>query len=229
MALTQIVGLFANEVNPANIYAKHKVDPEYTLTYEAGYKGEFLAKRLRFNTSVFYVDWTDMQVAAVVGGVQVRNNAGEAHSYGIEADVSWLATKGLNFFANVGWLNAEFDEYEGHSSGDPEGNKIPNTNEYSIGGGVLYHHEAGYFGSLSATRFGPKYMEELNIIKQDPYTVVNARMGYRADNWHVAAYGENLLDEEYLVRAYNTPPGSRPGRYAAPLAVGLEAGISFAF
>jgi len=219
----------ANELSYNNIKTKSNVNPEYTLTYEAGYKSQFMDRRVRFNTSVFYVDWTDMQVAAVVGGAQVRDNAGRAHSYGIEADISWLAAKGLNVFANAGWMNAEFDEYDGHGSGDPVGNKIPNTNEYSIGGGVAYNHEAGYFGTCSATYFGPKYMEELNIIKQDPYTVVNAKLGYKADSWHVAVYGENLLDEEYLVRAYQTMPGMQPGLYASPRAVGLEAGINYAF
>ncbi len=218
-----------NEVDVAGIGEDHVVDPEYTLTYELGYKGMAFNKRLRFNAATFWIDWTNMQVTAVVDGSQVRDNAGRAHSYGVEADVSWLAAKGLNIFANAGWMNAEFDDYEGHPTGDPTGNMIPNTNEYSIGCGLSYMHDSGFFGSMTVTHFGPKYLEELNVIKQDPYTLANAKLGYRANNWNVEIFGKNLFDEEYLVRAFQTATGMAPARYASPLSIGVQVGCNFEF
>ena len=217
----------ANEVHASTIKQKCVVNPEYTLTYEAGYKGLTFDKRLSFNTSIFYIDWTDMQVSSIIDGLQVRDNAGKAHSYGFEADVNWLAAKGLNLFGNVGWLNAEFDEYDGHPAGDLKGNKIPNTNEYSVGAGVMYHHDSGFFGTVAATWFGPKYMESTNTIKQNSYTLANAKIGYRAENWNLAVFADNILDEEYLVRAYQTGPGLEPGRYGKPRSFGIEGGLNF--
>ncbi len=219
----------ANEVDPTVVAAGMVVDPEYTLTYELGYKGELPDYRLRFNTALFYIDWTDMQVTAVSGAKQFRRNAGAAHSYGVEADLSWFPVKGLNLFGSAGWMNAEFDEYEDHPSGDVTGNSIPNTNEYTAGFGALYKHSSGLFWGADYTVYGTKYLDELNEIKQLPYALANMKVGYDRDWWHVSLFARNMLDEEYLVRAYNVMDGVTPARYGTPRNVGVEAGFTLKF
>jgi len=69
----------------------------------------------------------------------------------------------------------------------------------------------------------------LNIIKQDPYTLANAKVGYRSDMWNIAVFADNLLDESYLLRAYQVGPGMQPGRYSKPRSYGLQAGCTFTF
>src|SRR5262249_15523286 len=37
-------------------------EPDKTYTYEVGLKGDLLHRRLAVDTSVYYIDWTDMQL-----------------------------------------------------------------------------------------------------------------------------------------------------------------------
>lgn len=218
----------ANETSTATLLANPVVNPEYTLTYELGYKAELLDRTLRLNTAVFYIEWDDMQVTSITpGGVQVRQNAAKSHSTGAEAEVQWLPVQGLTLFGQGGFIDAVFDDYEPMAAGDPSGNSIPNTQEYSFGGGLLYEHPSGIFAGLDATRFGKKYLDELNTLTQEPYTLVNAKIGYRYDNWHLALVGKNLGDERYVVRAYQFMAGITPAVMTAPLTCALELGAEF--
>lgn len=214
-----------NEVSYATLQEGYVVNPEYTWTYEAGYKSMLFDDRVRFNASVFHIDWTDMQVAAISNGLQIRQNAGKAHSNGFEANLNWLVMEGLQLFAQGGFLDSEFDEYENND--DAVGKKIPNTNEFSVGAGFIYSHACGIFASFDATRFGTKYLDSLNEIKQKPYTMLNAKAGYRAENWSVALYGRNLGDERYILRAFESMPGIRPAYMGAPMNFGVEVSAYF--
>lgn len=218
----------ANETNTTTLRTNPVVAPEYSLTYELGYKSELLDRSLRLSLAAFNIVWDDMQVTAITtGGVQSRMNAAKSHSRGMEAEVQWLPVSGLTLFAQGGFMDAKFDEYKAMASGDPSGKYIPNTADSSFGGGFTYQHPSGFFVGFDATRFGTKYLDEMNTLKQDPYTLVNAKLGYRAENWHAALVGKNLGDERYVVRAFQFIPGLAPSVMAAPLSVGVELGASF--
>lgn len=206
----------ANQVDMDAV--RDPVDPEYTMTYELGYKGLLADKRLGLNAAAFYVDVTDMQVSVVKDNVALMQNAAEAHSYGAELEARWRAAKGLDLLAGLGWLKAEFDRYDNHPDGlDLSGNQLPNANEYSLSVGATYRHDSGFFGALSAASMGPKYMDEENLIKQERYTLVNAKIGYERANWAAYIYGRNLLNESYLV---HTTAGA--GRAGEPLIIGVK-------
>ncbi len=187
---------------------RESVDPEYTLTYELGYKGLLANKRVQVNAAAFYIDWTDMQVSAVKNNIAFMQNAAEAHSYGVELETRWQALRCLDLFAGFGWLDGEFDKYDNHPNGlDLSGNTLPNTNEYNVSLGARYRHDMGFFVSLTGALMGPKYMDELNEIEQDSYTIVNAKIGYESKAWSAYLYGRNLLDEDYLVHTVSTSAG----------------------
>ncbi|BBO85439.1 ligand-gated channel [Desulfosarcina ovata subsp. sediminis] len=176
------------------------VDPEYTMTYEIGYNALLADRRLEFSCAVFYIDWTNMQVSVVKGNVALMQNAAEAHTYGAEFEARWRPVRGLDLFSCLGLLEGEFDRYDNHpDSVDLSGNALPNAHEYNFSVGAIYRHDRGFFASVSANFLGPKFLDELNEVEQDSYTLVNAKAGYEADHWSLYLYGRNLLDEEYLV------------------------------
>lgn len=216
-----------NVVRLATLKEKAVLDPEYAWNYELGYKSMHLDRTLRLNAAVFYSTWEDMQVTAVSNGMQIRENAGKAHSYGAELEARWLAAPGLTLFGNAGVMEAKYDEYGTINGRDPKGNWIPNTCENSFGVGAVYQHDSGFFVTGEATRFGRKYLESQNDYKQDPYTMLNAQIGWREDAWHVALVGRNLGRERYVVRGFENQPGMVPARMGAPLTLGLEAGVKF--
>jgi len=203
------------------------VDPEYAVTYEIGWKGELMEKRLRANAAVFYTDWRDMQVNVTSPGdngmpISRRENAGEAHSIGFESDVSFRPVQAFELYGVLGIIDIEFDDYEiDQSSGtNLKGNKIPNTPEYTFTLGSTYFFNGGFFMNGSASFVGKTYLDEYNKVEQDPYTLMNASLGYETEQWTARVYGKNLLDEAFYVHHFN---GS--GRAGDPLTVGAEVSV----
>jgi iron complex outermembrane receptor protein len=200
------------------------VAPEYTLTYEMGYKSRHFNDRLEFNTDVFYVDWTDMQVDIQIPGSTFyeKLNAAEAHSSGLEIEARFRPLGGWTIFAGLGYMfEYEFDEFKDNAT-DYTGKKLPFTNEYTVNLGTTFHTSSGFFMGLDAAFRGPYYLVEDNSGRQSSYVMLNAKTGYAAEHWEVSIYGRNLLDELYAVSSF-----SGALMAAEPLTVGVMVKLLF--
>ncbi|QIQ86585.1 TonB-dependent receptor [Erythrobacter sp.] len=94
-------------------------DPETNWTYEAGIKSAFLNGDLIFNASVFYTDWSDIQINAAdedpdnpadpnVPNITV--NLGDAEVYGIELATRWQATDNFSLDATFSHTEATYGD-----------------------------------------------------------------------------------------------------------------------
>ena len=121
-------------------------NPEQVLATEAGIKATFLDGRARANLSVFWYDYSDKEeaVVRVIGGIPTNTaiNAGQATIYGAELETSFLyGDHGGRIDVNVGWLDAEFDEFvglddpltPGQDNLDLGGSEMVNAPDWNIG------------------------------------------------------------------------------------------------
>lgn len=96
-----------------------EVDPEFVVNAEIGYKGDFLNNTLRWNSAIWYSDYTDIQIQSfsvddnVAAGVPlaVLNNAAEADLYGFESEIEWLPTDNFVLRAGIGLTDGDFSEF----------------------------------------------------------------------------------------------------------------------
>ncbi len=216
-----------NNVMVETALVKRAVDPEYTTTYEVGYKARFLDKRLELNAALFYIDWDDMQVDVEdkngVFNPYQKMNAGKAHSSGMEVEARALLMPGWEAFVNVGYMfEYEFDEFKKDADTDYAGNQLPYTNAYTIGFGSVYRAECGLFIGVDGSYNGRKYLLEDNSYKQPGYLLLNAKVGYESEDWDIYLYGRNLLDKRYATAAFS---GAK--RVGEPLVVGVQAAYRF--
>ncbi|XUU60515.1 TonB-dependent receptor [Erythrobacter sp. HA6-11] len=106
-----------------NVTARQEIDntfdPEYNWTYELGVKSNLLNGDLVFNASVFYTDWTDIQVNAAdedpdnpndPNVPNITQNLGNATVYGIEISTRYQATDNLSFDATFSHSEAEYSD-----------------------------------------------------------------------------------------------------------------------
>ena len=122
-------------------------------------------------------------------------------------------------------LDYEFDEFITAKSGqiiDLKRNLLPKTNEYTVNTGFIYRYSSGIFAAADVSFIGPKYFTHLNEMKQDAYTLLNAKVGYEAQNWSVSVFGRNLLDEKHIISTFG-----RAKMTAEPLVVGIQASSYF--
>lgn len=188
------------------------VDPETVMAYELGAKTSWMDGKLQFNSSVFYYDYTDMQVFALVntgGGLPVQqlSNAGEATVQGVELELVVEPMDGLYIRTGLGFTDSEFDKYQS-ASGDFSGNQLPRSPEKTFNTLIRYSYMIEGFGELAAQTdfdytdkmyYTPANDESLS--NEDGYWRYNARLAWTSpdEDIEVAVWGKNLTDEEYLV------------------------------
>ncbi|MFZ2280932.1 MAG: TonB-dependent receptor [Prosthecobacter sp.] len=84
----------------------------------------------------------------------------------------------------------------------PSNQKIPNSIPYTFNGGVTLGGAQGFFGSLRARYFAPRPLDSVVDVKTRESLQVNARLGYRRNNWEIAMDCLNLLNRSDYDVAY---------------------------
>jgi len=204
---------------PKEEYSKY--DPEFTMNYEIGMKSEWLDNTLLFNTSVYWIDWTDQQVEVEVYPYAYVENAASTVSRGIEAELNWYPAYGLQFFVNGAYTDAYYKDYTSGGE-DFSGNTPSNAPEYTYSFGVNYSFMDNYFIYADYNATGESYFDAENTQKQDAYGLVNLRLGYDNGGLDATLWVKNLFDEEYLTRAiYYSDSKTWYGRSGDPRTFGV--------
>ncbi len=93
-------------------------DDETSKSYEIGIKSDWLDQRLRVNATAFYTKFEDLQFGVFIpapdnptGQETAAQNIGEATNRGIELEITALPMDNLTLTANIGLLDAEYDEF----------------------------------------------------------------------------------------------------------------------
>jgi iron complex outermembrane recepter protein len=197
--------------------------PEYVDAYEVGVKSEFMDHRVRLNTSVFYYDLTDLQVAVVLGGNQLFTNAASAKATGLDASLDFAATDRLTLSAGLGLLNSEYTDYPGVRQYDPFGvlTLVPNAKgaELPFAPPVTGFLNASYDQPTSngeiryaanAMHNGRSYPTTDMGLERPAYTLVSASVEWRSasdNSLSVRLWGRNLLNDPYYVFAGESSTG----------------------
>jgi iron complex outermembrane receptor protein len=220
----------------SSVVAGTSYDPEYSWSYEVGIKSAWLDRRLIFNLTAFYIDWQDQQVLQQLGPANFAvKNAAESTSKGFEVELKARPATGLDFSAGFGYTNVEFDDYKdsifdldptsptyGQKTGDVDysGKKNMFVPEYTYNMAAQYRHVSGFFGRIDLLGVGDSYYDLANTVKENAYELVNARIGYEQEHFEIYFWTKNLLDEEYVTRAFDMG-GTYMGRAGDPQTFGI--------
>jgi iron complex outermembrane receptor protein len=218
------------DVPPNPTDARTSFDPEKVINYEAGIKSEIWDQRARLNATVFYMDYTDLQVRQLDGTISVTTNAGKAKIQGLELEFQAVPVDGLQLAASYTYLDTEFTEFVQEGE-DYSGNQLSRTpkNAYRlnaayslpIANGDL-SIEADY--AWNDDRFDDNSNQPPEII--DSYGLLDARIRYVLDGWEVSLWGRNLTDEEYITH-YPTFSGFAFVTFGPPRTYGLTVSKTF--
>jgi iron complex outermembrane recepter protein len=116
------------------------VDPEKVNAYEVGLKTRFADNRVQLNLAGFYYDYSNQQIAQIIGATSFLRNA-SGRVYGAEAELAVQATQALRLNAALGLLDTK---YSGNviNSADPRsltlninGNPFPNAPKVNFSAG----------------------------------------------------------------------------------------------
>jgi iron complex outermembrane receptor protein len=135
-------------------------DPEKVWSYEAGFKSDWLDRRLRVNVTGYWMDVTDLQtpsafVNPTTGAPNfITQNFADYRNRGIEAEITAIPVENLNVYLNVGFQD---DKYKVKTGG-------PDFNVYGVQSTPAQQRQcltqlaggqiAGAAGALNANRCG---------------------------------------------------------------------------
>lgn len=210
----------------AEIAAFLSFKPEKVDSYEVGYKGSLLDRKLFVALAAFRMDYTNVQipgsVACTVSGLPsfcgVVSNAGKARMQGVEFEAR--ANLGpVTLSGSLGYIDAKFQKYITNIASVPTDvaafRKVQNTPAWTGNAQASYTADLGE-GSLTATAGvsfkSTTYQFEVPnpYLDQGAYQLVDASLIYTAPNkrWTLGVYGKNLFDVQYKTSGYNFMAGN---------------------
>lgn len=203
-----------NLVNAGTTYTYEKFQPEDLYSYELGARMAFFDRRVHLNPTIFYTDYSNVQVQSAVPSPQgvliTLQNAASAHSYGAELEGDAQLNSNWNIFGNLALLNIQYD-----SIGDASGITVHSHFErapkvtYSIGSSYKYPlaNDADITGTIHWSWEDQQYSTPTDVdrLLLSSYGILNARLEWTLPGRHlsVAVFGTNLTNEEYYVGGVN--------------------------
>ena len=191
--------------------------PEIIYSYEVGVKGNVLDGRLNYDLCAYYYDWYNYQTSVFnqTTSKYQYDDAGRAHSFGVEASLAYAPCRYLTIFGNWAFTNGQFNELDDKGNKQKyAGNRFRLTPKNSFAVGFDLNVPTGKNANIY---FRPTYswkskvfFEESNEpeLTQDAYGLLNFSAGYRFKPgkvyYEIGAFGKNVLDEKYIVDAGNS-------------------------
>lgn len=179
-------------------------------SYEVGEKARFLDRHLTVNASLYYEDWTQIQLEELPFGYPLFDNSGDAKIYGAELELRALLATGFTLSASGAYTHARLEPgphytivMQGQPVGAPTSTVVPDVPEYTANIGLDYNHRLDGPLSLVAhadyTYTGQRY--DLVAINQGQmwslpgYALANLRIGVNiGSDWAVSLFCSNLAN-----------------------------------
>jgi iron complex outermembrane receptor protein len=235
-------------------------EPETANTYEAGIRST-IAGQLRLNLTGFYNDYRNFQARVSGTGLDpVTNlpaaqlsvlNAGRLNIKGVELEAAWTPVQGLLIDAQVGYLDAQYDEFADVRF--PGGSRAFQTPafapEWTIRLGAQYEANLGAGGFLTVggqarhrsemalaidnttVSTNPALVTRIEGLFADAYWVADARIVWedRDRKLSLGLYGQNLFDEVYKTEGqeFSSVGSIRTVYYGAPRTVYVRGTVRF--
>ena len=195
--------------------------PGYCLPYvfrsdtmentEFGWKSTMLDGRLRFNGSIYMIDWKDIQVSQFdsqhISILTVVDNGGDAEIKGMEGDIVYAMTDNFTLYAAGSFNDTELTRVDPAFAMvvQDEGRELPLTPEtqFSLRGRYEWETANGDAYAQMGMKHASKALNSIVDTKEEPnsyqkaYTIVDVATGIRnvRNNWGMELYVQNLGDE----------------------------------
>lgn len=181
--------------------------PDTVWDYEGGAKGAWMGGRLSADGDVYRINWRNIQLNALVDGLTVTGNGGDAHSQGVEFQTQFIPIPHLTLGANAAYDETRIDSVSANSSAGAQiGDPLPNTPkwsgavtaDYSIPMGVatgLVGASYEYHGAAMSSFSGLNSYIDARI---PSYSVVDLRTGLDWGRYKMLFRIKNLLNEDAL-------------------------------
>jgi iron complex outermembrane receptor protein len=221
-------------------------DPEEVDSYEIGMKSRLAGNTLQVNASLFFYEYTDLQLVYFDQGSSQVANVGEAQGQGLEVDLRWVPDAHWDATVGLSLLDTEITDATDiiaiGACGDCDGKSLPFAPEVSASTILSYRTPIASGEGFFTTEYiyrskmygGPDNIADAAV---DAWDEFNFRLGYRsASTWYVTLWIENAFDEVYFERGWENADENNQFGYglfnelvwpARPRTVGVTFGMEW--
>lgn len=194
-----------------------------------GLKSSWLDNRLIANLSIFHNDVNNYQVLQYdASGFFGRVNNVDLQATGVEFELKAKPAKGFDLTASVGYVDSIYKNYLNSDTGvDLSNNQVPLSPQFTYNLAAQYRSSGGLFARAELRGYGITYFDDANQIKQEPYALVNARIGYEAEKYGIYLYANNLFDTRYITSGFLFPVPDGTAGFGDPVTYGVQVKANF--
>ena len=212
-----------------------ETDGDEVITYELGLKAKFLDDRVSVATAIYYMDWKDILMTQTTAPPQLfgqevlfQDNTGDAHSQGVELEVTALLTDRLTLTLGGDYNDeARLDSVnrpDAHIYITPivKGQRLFNSPKYSWNASLAYQLPMNNGWALDARTDWYRVAEDFDA---PGYHKLNAHLSLSnaEQSLRIALFAENLKNETIIYNS-NDILGIRFGQ---PRTIGVEVRYEF--
>lgn len=230
---------------------KRTFETEYNNTLELGLKSSMLNDALVTRIAAFYIQRQNQQVKQSFLSYDTDNapefteyvaNAAEGINQGIELESQWQLLEVLRWDLSLGYLKAEFTDYEFSAEDDDDVNKTidkkgraqAHAPEYSLATGLSFSATPDVTFSVESEAKDKFYFSDSHDEQSKSYVLWHARIAFEKGPFQAAVFGRNLTGKEYATRGFGFDNNYKAGfdltqhtQLGAPRLVGIETRYSF--
>lgn len=187
--------------------------------YEIGIKSTLGDGRYSLNAAAYYQDFENFQLNTFNGLTFFVVTLNEVISQGVDIDLQASITDNFYTSFGVAFNQSEYADNlvrsDGMSAASLAGQQLTHAPEWSFTGTLNYESAMdGWAGWGAFAYLDFRWTDEHNTGSdldpekaQDAYLIVNGRIGLLSDDnrWAIELWAHNLLDEEYVQVAFDSP------------------------
>jgi iron complex outermembrane recepter protein len=181
--------------------------------YEVGARTSWYDNRLVLNGALYYIDWSDIQLALPLGTAFGTINAGQARIIGAELELQARPAAGLDLALAAGYNDGELTEDTPGAPAGPnpgfKGDRLPGVPRLNLAASAQYTFPLSSGGLDGFGRVDYSYTGDSTTtfndlstanglpshFNPDAYGLLNLRLGVQSERWTAALFVENAADE----------------------------------
>lgn len=219
-SLGAIVGVWEQGVQHVRLFASYRntfkpaafdfslaenegvLKPETAQSYEGGVKIRTAGGRVDLEASAFRMDFENLVTATVVGGLPALINAGQTRFKGIELAAELRASDEISGRFTYSFHDGRFVDFVQSFDGTPQqlaGNRFEMSARHLFSAGLVVAPSRGLNGSVVLKYTGDRYLNKRNTALAEPFTTLDAGVGYRMARWELRLDARNLANRRDAV------------------------------
>lgn len=204
---------------PDSLASRRTYDPDTTLNYEIGLNSSLWQNRIQLNTSLFYIDWKDIQIFSFEEAPDTGQlhayiaNVNRAESEGVEIDISAQITDNLSWINNYSYNNAvlsedapSYNDADGFGDNGFKDDRLPGSPKHQFHSNLVFEQKAELFGVLTNVQAALSLSHVSGVTTQlndthidyerlDSYSLINTRLAISRDSWKATLFARNLTNK----------------------------------